>query len=71
MLPTAGAVGYYLSPYGLGGGKPGSDLYFNRKLLVTTVTLDSAIAADASIGESSPSAATGMPLRALGRSAHP
>ena len=36
--------------------------YFNRKLLVTTVTLESAIAADASIGESSPSAATGMPI---------
>ena len=36
--------------------------YFNRKLLVTTVTLDSAIAAEASIGESSPSAATGIPI---------
>ena len=36
--------------------------YFNRKLLVTTVTLESAMAADASIGESRPSAATGMPI---------
>jgi hypothetical protein len=35
--------------------------YFSRKLLVTTVTLESAMAADASIGESSPIAATGMP----------
>jgi hypothetical protein len=35
--------------------------YFNRRLLVTTVTLESAMAADASIGESSPSAATGIP----------
>ena len=36
--------------------------YFNRKLFVTTVTLESAMAADASIGESRPSAATGMPI---------
>ena len=36
--------------------------YFNRKLFVTTVTLESAMAADASMGESSPSAATGMPI---------
>jgi len=36
--------------------------YFNRKLLVTTVTLDSAMAADASMGESSPRAATGIPM---------
>jgi len=35
--------------------------YRSRKLFVTTVTLDSAIAADATIGESSPSAATGIP----------
>ena len=34
----------------------------SRKLLVTTVTLESAMAADASIGESRPSAATGMPI---------
>ena len=36
--------------------------YLNRKLFVTTVTLESAMAADASIGESSPSAATGIPI---------
>ena len=35
--------------------------YFRRKLLVTTVTLESAMAADASIGERSPNAATGIP----------
>jgi hypothetical protein len=35
--------------------------YFKRKLLVTTVTLESAMAAEASMGESRPSAATGMP----------
>lgn len=35
--------------------------YFSRKLLVTTVTLESAMAADASTGESRPSAATGIP----------
>jgi len=35
--------------------------YFRRKLLVTTVTLESAIAAEASIGERSPNAATGIP----------
>ncbi len=35
--------------------------YFNRRLLVTTVTLESAMAAAASMGESRPSAATGIP----------
>ena len=33
----------------------------NRRLFVTTVTLDAAMAAEASMGDSSPSAATGMP----------
>ena len=37
-------------------------IYFKRRLLVTTVTLESAIAADASIGESRPRAATGIPI---------
>ena len=41
---------------------PTDATYFNRKLLVTTVTLESAMAADASMGESRPSAATGMPI---------
>ncbi len=36
--------------------------YFSRRLLVTTVTLERAMAADASIGESRPSAATGIPI---------
>lgn len=36
--------------------------YRKRRLLVTTVTLESAMAAEASIGESRPSAATGMPM---------
>jgi hypothetical protein len=35
--------------------------YRRRKLLLTTVTLEAAMAADASMGDSSPSAATGMP----------
>ena len=35
--------------------------YFSRKLLVTTVTLESAMAADAIMGESRPSAAMGIP----------
>jgi hypothetical protein len=35
--------------------------YSSRRLFVTTVTLDAAIAADAMIGESSPSAAKGIP----------
>src|ERR1035441_7782137 len=37
--------------------------YFKRKLLCTAVTLESAMAAEASMGESRPSAATGMPTR--------
>ncbi len=36
--------------------------YFNLRLFVTTVTLESAIAAEATIGESSPRAATGIPM---------
>ena len=47
---------------GSGGLMSSHATYFNRKLLVTTVTLDSAMAAEASMGESSPSAATGMPI---------
>jgi hypothetical protein len=39
----------------------GTGRYFSRRLFVTTVTLDSAIAADATMGESNPSAATGIP----------
>ena len=35
--------------------------YLSRKLLLTTVTLEAAIAADAIIGDSNPSAATGIP----------
>ena len=35
--------------------------YISRRLLVTTVTLESAIAAEATIGESNPSAAIGIP----------
>jgi hypothetical protein len=35
--------------------------YFSRRLFVTTVTLDSAIAAEATMGESKPKAAIGIP----------
>ena len=34
--------------------------YFSRRLFVTTVTLESAIAAEATTGESRPNAATGI-----------
>ena len=37
------------------------NLHRSRKLFVTTVTLDAAMAAEASMGDSRPSAATGMP----------
>src|ERR1035438_7862072 len=42
---------------------PHSVAYRSRRLLVTTVTLDRAMAADASMGESRPSAATGTPAK--------
>ena len=35
--------------------------YLSRRLLVTTVTLDAAIAADATIGDNNPNAAIGIP----------
>ena len=41
--------------------EPSRLAYRRRRLLVTTVTLERAMAPDASMGESRPSAATGMP----------
>ena len=49
------------NPGAAGASVRAAQPYFSRRLLVTTVTLESAMAAAASMGESRPSAATGIP----------